>query len=276
MSENFQIVPFHDHQLLTIGAHDGVFVVMKPIVEALGLAWNAQLERIKRHPVVSEGMRVTRIPSAGGVQEAISLELEQFHAWLATLSPERIKDDAKRELIIRYQREAFRAIFEHFHGKIGSGRSREAAALPIRQQNHYLALVSKLIKATNKVERAEIYSMLVAAGEAIGQTPPALDQLGKAEADYSDLMPQFWSIFKDLEDNGVIMNWHRKSSKIAVSPAHTRQVFAQRGINFPLTTGFFEAMRLSIDPLFEAYVKVNGRDNRKRESYVFLRSLRIL
>ena len=271
MSQNFQIVPFHDHQLLTIGAHDGVFVVMKPIVQTLGLAWNGQFERINRHPVIREGVRVTRIPSAGGMQEAISLELEQFHAWLATLSPERIKDDGKRELIIRYQREAFRAIFEHFHGKMGGAQSRQPAALPIRQQNHYLALVSKLIKATNKTERAEIYSMLVAAGEAIGQTPPAIDQLGKAEADYSDLMPQFWSIFHDLENDGVTMNWHRKSSKIAVSTAHTRKVFAERRINFPLTNEFFEAMKLSINPLFEAYVKVNGRDNRKRESYVFLR-----
>lgn len=276
MIDRFEIVPFHQHQIMTVKTDDRVLVIMKPIVETLGLNWHGQRQRIHRHPVLSKGECITHVPSAGGMQEAIALDLERFHGWLITLETQRVKDEQVRANIILYQEHAFRVVFEHFHGKMGSGRSREAAALPIRQQNHYLALISKLIKATNKTERAEIYSLLVTAGEAIGQTPPPLDQLGKAEADYSDLMPKFWSIFHGLERDGVTMNWHRKSSKIAVSTAHTRKVFAERGINFPLTNEFFEAMRLSVDPLFEAYVKVNGRDNRKRESYVFLRSLRML
>jgi hypothetical protein len=63
MSKFIEVVPFHNHGIATLREGDSVLVVMKPLVEMLGLAWQGQLERIKRHPVLSEGIRVTLIPS---------------------------------------------------------------------------------------------------------------------------------------------------------------------------------------------------------------------
>ena len=36
------------------------------IVDTLGLAWNKQLERLKRDPILAEGMTMTVLPSVGG------------------------------------------------------------------------------------------------------------------------------------------------------------------------------------------------------------------
>ncbi len=48
-------------------------VAMKPIVEGVGLSWRGQAERLQRDPVLSEGARVIRTPSAGGSQRTTML-----------------------------------------------------------------------------------------------------------------------------------------------------------------------------------------------------------
>ena len=112
----FEIVPFEDHHILTAEHAGQVTVVVKPIVEKIGLKWHGQFERIKRHPVLAKGVRVTRIPTAGGAQDMVCLELTAFHGWLATISPDRIPNQIAREMVLRYQETAFRVLFEHFHG----------------------------------------------------------------------------------------------------------------------------------------------------------------
>jgi hypothetical protein len=50
-------VDFRGAEILGVELEGIVFVVFKPVVEAIGLAWHGQLERIKRDPVLSEGIR---------------------------------------------------------------------------------------------------------------------------------------------------------------------------------------------------------------------------
>lgn len=107
-------IPFHGETLLVIEDHLGDrFVVMKPIVEALGLSWVGQLQRIKRDDVLSEGMCVTHIPSEGGEQEATILPLELFHGWLFTIDASRVKPEL-REKLHQYRRECFDVLHSYF------------------------------------------------------------------------------------------------------------------------------------------------------------------
>lgn len=70
-------VDFHGHALTVITGPEGEHLVaMKPICEAIGLQWEAQLKRIKRHPVLSQGMSIMDTPSAGGEQETTCLPLD--------------------------------------------------------------------------------------------------------------------------------------------------------------------------------------------------------
>lgn len=65
-------------------------VALKPIVEGMGLAWNAQLERVKRDGVLSEGMVVIPIPSAGGSQDATVIPLSRLNGFLFGIDENRV------------------------------------------------------------------------------------------------------------------------------------------------------------------------------------------
>jgi hypothetical protein len=108
---------FHGTTLYGSRIGNVVFVALKPIVEAMGIAWHGQLERIKRDPILREGIRVTRIPSErGGSQQAVGLRLDLIHGWLLTISANRIKDGAIRAKVMLFQRECYQVLWRHFSG----------------------------------------------------------------------------------------------------------------------------------------------------------------
>ncbi|WP_061289638.1 phage antirepressor N-terminal domain-containing protein [Azotobacter vinelandii] len=100
-------VSFQGHDLTVITTDSGErFVAMKPVCEAIGLAWNGQYERIKRHEVLKEGIRVIRTPSTSGIQEFVCLPLDYLNGWLFGVDASRVKPEI-RERLIQYQRECF-------------------------------------------------------------------------------------------------------------------------------------------------------------------------
>jgi len=123
-------VPFHGTELLAIaGAKPAeTMVVLKPIVEGMGLDWEAQHKKVNAHPVLKEGISVMEIPSAGGPQKATCLPLRLTNFWLATVSTKRIADAAVREKIVGYQRECADVLYRHFRDKAAGHEG--AAPLP--------------------------------------------------------------------------------------------------------------------------------------------------
>jgi len=111
-------VNFRGDDLYGFENDDGVFVALKPIVESMGMDWSAQLQRVKRDPILSEGMVIMTTPfGRGGAQDAVCLKLELVNGWLFTIDTSRIKDDAVREKVIVYQRECYGVLAKHFLGK---------------------------------------------------------------------------------------------------------------------------------------------------------------
>lgn len=107
-------VPFHDETLIVVEDNLGDrFVVMKPIVEALGLNWRAQLNRLQRDDVLAEGVAMMATPSEGGEQETTVLPIELFHGWLFTIDASRVKPEA-RDKLIAYKRECFDVLHSYF------------------------------------------------------------------------------------------------------------------------------------------------------------------
>ena len=109
-------VSFHGAKLIALRGDtpESTMVAMKPIVEGMGLAWEVQLRKIKAHPVLSKGMTMMVIPSAGGPQEMVALPLTRLNFWLALVQANRVPDAETRERIITYQAEAAEALFHHF------------------------------------------------------------------------------------------------------------------------------------------------------------------
>lgn len=119
-----QVIPvnFRNDTLFAVEADGDVFIALKPISDAIGLKWHGQYERIHRDGVLSEGIRVIRIPSPGGPQETVCLLLQRVHGWLLTIDDSRIKDAAVREKIMTYKRECYDVLFQHFYGRRNSPR----------------------------------------------------------------------------------------------------------------------------------------------------------
>lgn len=117
MTAKIITVDFRQDTLFAVERDDGVFVAVKPICDALGLLWNKQLERIKRDPILSEGMTMTGIPSPGGVQETTLLRLELVNGWLFTIDEGRVRDEETRQKVLTYKRECYAVLFRHFYGK---------------------------------------------------------------------------------------------------------------------------------------------------------------
>lgn len=266
MTERFELIPFHSHQIFTVKTDDAILVVMKPIVETLGLAWHGQFERINRHPVISKGIRVTRIPSAGGMQDAVSLELEQFHGWLVTISPDRVRDKQKRQLIVRYQEEAFRVIYEHFHGKMGAAPAKAHALPPVRD---IIGLLDAIKKERAPAARKLLYDLLDQRCKASNVDTPPLDALGAASPE-SDIADAFFAALLELQHRGGEFSLHRNPTMLAVSLPALRSMMNDAGIDCPPDKLLWKALRQH--PAYEFSGNINCKDEKIRRCWVFRRA----
>ncbi|EAR08453.1 hypothetical protein MED297_17712 [Reinekea sp. MED297] len=64
-TQSVTTVVFHGHQLTTLEHHSETYVAMKPVCEAIGLQWEAQLKRIRRNPVLRTSMSMMDIQMEG-------------------------------------------------------------------------------------------------------------------------------------------------------------------------------------------------------------------
>lgn len=116
-------VNFRGDQLYGFENDDGTFVALKPIVESMGMDWSAQLKRVKRNPILAEGMAIMATPfGRGGDQEAVSIKLELVNGWLLTIDTSRIENEEVRGKVLLYQRECYSVLFKHFYGKSQADR----------------------------------------------------------------------------------------------------------------------------------------------------------
>lgn len=127
VATDVQQVPFHGETLWATTEDGEIVVAVKPICDGLRIDWRSQRHRIRRDPVLSEGVRVLRMPSAGGAQDALCLRLDLLNGWLFGISEGAIKDPEVRERVHLYRRECFRVLYDHFHGR-AEERVAEAAA----------------------------------------------------------------------------------------------------------------------------------------------------
>lgn len=111
-------VNFRGDDLYGFKQDDGTFLALKPMVEAMGLDWSAQLKRVKRDPILSEGMAMMATPfGRGGDQECACIKLDLVNGWLFTIDSSRITNDEVRQRVQTYQRECYQVLRDHFSGK---------------------------------------------------------------------------------------------------------------------------------------------------------------
>lgn len=106
---SIQCVPFHGYELLTLQLDGKPHVVMKPIVEGIGLAWQRQAAKLTEHPVFAGSIIKMVIETPAGPRNALCLPLELFPAWLALLNPNKVRPEIRDRLAL-FQKESFDAL----------------------------------------------------------------------------------------------------------------------------------------------------------------------
>lgn len=104
-------VPFHGDTITCIETPEGEFVAVKPICERLMIAWQPQHRKLTSEP--RWGITIMTIPSAGGMQETACIPVSKVFAWLASISPNRVRPELADALRL-YQDEADTVLDRHF------------------------------------------------------------------------------------------------------------------------------------------------------------------
>lgn len=99
---------------------ENVYIPLKPLVEGMGLSWSGARERIKRNPILNDiciSIRVTRSETGRGKgsREFLSIPISHLNGFLFGINADRVKEEI-RPLIIEYQKECYRVLFNAFNG----------------------------------------------------------------------------------------------------------------------------------------------------------------
>jgi antirepressor protein len=126
MSTEITAIDFHGDTIWAVKIGGKDHVALKPISDSLGLDWSAQLKRLKRDAVMSEGMAMMAM--LGG-QETVCLRFDLLNGWLFGVDDTRIKLEVVRQKVLAYKRECYSVLFDHFHvkAKAAIGASAEPA-----------------------------------------------------------------------------------------------------------------------------------------------------
>lgn len=105
-------------EIVTFSDDNNVFVPVKPICDAIGVAYQAQHLKLQEHEILAPTITLRVIVAADGKKrEMVCLPLEFVYGWIFTINPKNVSEMA-REDVLRYQRECYTALYNHFAGSL--------------------------------------------------------------------------------------------------------------------------------------------------------------
>jgi hypothetical protein len=105
-------IEFPGGQVLAIEIDGEPYIVLRPAVEALGLDYSGQLQRLRRQSWATMGMTPT-VGADGKVREMTVVNVGTFLMLLATIDESRVSEE-RRPVLIAYQRETERAVRDYW------------------------------------------------------------------------------------------------------------------------------------------------------------------
>lgn len=141
-------VPFHSAELYLV-EHDGQpYTPMKPIVENMGLAWQAQLAKLNSN-AQRWGITKIVIPTLGDLQEMVCLPLRKLFGWLMTISPNKVKPDL-RDTVIMYQNECDDVLWDYWiKGQAVNPRTTKVERTPLHDAHALLVAKTKHLSSSD-------------------------------------------------------------------------------------------------------------------------------
>jgi hypothetical protein len=116
---------FHGDELDVAREGDVLWVSVRRVCDALGVAANMQIAKLKGKPWAGGMMIIS--PSDGGPQSTFCLPLRALPMWLATIEPSRVAESVRAKLE-RYQVECADALADYFFGPVSTASDASLAA----------------------------------------------------------------------------------------------------------------------------------------------------
>ncbi|MCP4418264.1 MAG: hypothetical protein GY805_16705, partial [Chloroflexi bacterium] len=227
-------VPFYEDRLIVQLGEDGdIYVALRPIVEALGLDWAGQLQRIKRDPVLSEetiticvGVTPTQMQRkrGEGAKRFVCLPKQYLSGFLFGINANRVRKEL-REPVIKWQREAHLFLDAAFTGDPESAM--EAMRLKYLHQGYDEAWIKQrqiTIETRNQLTgewksrgvQGKQYGILTAVIHrgAFGMNPSDHKQLKSVEkGEVRDHMTGLELAFTNVAEQATIANIHSEDAR---------------------------------------------------------------
>lgn len=110
-----ELVPFKDQQILTFSSDGEFFVAVKPLCDTFQISWQSQNRKLRNDAIFNTVISFMVTTGADGKRyEMVCLPLEVFPMWLARIETRRVKNPQARDLILTYQKEATKVLYQHF------------------------------------------------------------------------------------------------------------------------------------------------------------------
>lgn len=113
-SQSLVTLDFHGNSLVTF-QHDGEpFVAMRSVCEGMGLNWAGQHTKLSDQKDKFTCMDIHTHDTLGRKQIMLSMPVRKLPLWLASVNPNKIKDEEKRQRIVLYQEESAIALHDYW------------------------------------------------------------------------------------------------------------------------------------------------------------------
>lgn len=154
-------VPFHGDTIFCVTIENQPYTPAKPIVENMGLAWQAQAAKLSANKE-RWGVMMIVIPSESGEQQTLCLPVRKLPAFLASINPKKVRPELRPKIEL-YQAESDDALWNYWmNGR--AERSAEPVENPDKlptpdspltpdQQCTLQALVKARVESIPKAER---------------------------------------------------------------------------------------------------------------------------
>ncbi len=104
--------------IVSVEKDGDIYVPIKPICEAIGIAFPAQYTKLQEDDLLSPTVTIiVTVANDDKEREMICLPIRYVYGWLATINPGKVAPEA-REAVLRYRRECYDVLYEHFTGSM--------------------------------------------------------------------------------------------------------------------------------------------------------------
>lgn len=173
-----------DELIAAVLEGEGVAVPVRMVCNALGLDPESQSASLREHDVLSQGLRVVRVPVEGRIRSVLALMHTHLAFWLATIQPNMVAA-AVRPKLVRYQEELVAVLHALYGPNLGEAAPAAGITDAVAQQ---LAARDRELRAL----RAALLDLVRAQRESTAQ----LDTLSERVGGVEDLVQELRQIAK--------------------------------------------------------------------------------